>query len=245
MQLVCGTGQAAAAVPERSCEHRQAGHRTKQHRAVAMMLGADEGPQQGGLRHGVLARKSLDVVRRQAHRVRHALRRVLQHALRERLVADGVLRHVVVVHQAVANDDVHHRERQDGVGGWRDREVPVGRFGGPRPDRIHHHNLRAATLRLAYQRPVVEVRDDRIRPPQHDVPAVDDLLRIDSGPGPDGGREAGGSNRTADMAIEAAAPHRTEQPRVDGLLLNEPLYTCRAVREDRFSARFFGNRLPL
>ena len=103
----------------------------------------------------------------------------------------------------------------DRVAGWRDREVPVGRFRGPGPDRIHHDNLRAATLRLAYQRPEVEVRDDRVRPPQHDVPAVDDLLRIDSGPGSDGGREAGGSDRAADMAIEAAAPHRTEQPRVD------------------------------
>ena len=112
VQLVCGTGQAAAAMPPRSGEHRQAGHRAKLHRAVAMMLGADERPQQGRLRRRVLARESLDVVRRQAHRVRHALRSVLPHALRERLVADRVLRHVVVVHQAVANDDVHHRERQ-------------------------------------------------------------------------------------------------------------------------------------
>ena len=76
-------------------------------------------------------------------------------------------------------------------------------FRGPRPDRIHHDDLRAATLRLAHERPEVEVRDDRVRPPQHDVPAVDDLLRIDSGSGPDRGREAGGSDRAADVAIEA------------------------------------------
>ena len=73
--------------------------------------------------------------------------------IHERLVPDCVLRNVLVVHQTVADDDVHHRERQRRVAGRLDRQVPVGRFRGPGPDRIHDDDLRAPTLRLAHERP--------------------------------------------------------------------------------------------
>ena len=164
--------------------------------------------------------------------------------LHVRLVPDRVLRDVLVVHQTVADDDVHHRERQRRVAGRLDRQVPVGRFRGPGPNRIHHDDLRAPTLRLAHERPEMEVRDDRVRPPQHDVPAMDDLLRIDSGAGSNRGREACGSDRAADVAVEAATPHRPEQPHVERGLLYQSLHARRAVGQDGFGARFLDDRLP-
>src|ERR1700720_1269724 len=92
--------------------------------------------------------------------------------------------------------------------------------------------------------PEMEVRDDRVRPPQHDVPAMDDLLRIDSGAGSNRGREACGSDRAADVAVEAATPHRPEQPHVERGLLYQSLHARRAVGQDGFGARFLNDRLP-
>ena len=119
------------------------------------------------------AKRSISLPR-QAPPCRHALRRVLPHAIDQRLVADGVARHVVVIDEAVADDDVHHGERERGVAGGFDLKVPVGRLRRARPDRIDDDDLRAAPLRLADKRPVVQVRDDRVRAPQHDEAAVDD-----------------------------------------------------------------------
>ena len=55
--------QAAAAMLPRAAQHRQAGQRAELHRAVAMVLDADERPQQGRLRRRVFAGESLDLVR--------------------------------------------------------------------------------------------------------------------------------------------------------------------------------------
>ena len=90
----------------------------------------------------------------------------------------------------------------------------------------------------------MQVGDDRVGAPQHDVPAVDDLLGIDPGAGADRGREAGRCHGAADIAIEIAASHRSEQTRVEGRLLNQPLDARRAVRQDRLSARFVDDGLP-
>ena len=190
LQRVRGASEPAAPVLPRSGQHRQAAKRAKLHRAVAMMLDADQRPQQRRLRRRVFARESFDVFCRQAHRVWHAFRRVLPHAFRERVVTDRVLRNVVVIDQAVADDDVHHRQRQRRVTGRLDLNVPVGRLRGARPDRIDHHDLRAAALRFAHERPEMEVGDDRVRSPQHDVAAVDDLFGIDSRSRPDRRRKA-------------------------------------------------------
>ena len=171
-------------------------------------------------------------------------RRVLPCAVRQRFVPDGVLRHVLVVHQAVANHHVHHRQRQRRIAGGLDLHVPVGGFRGARSDRIDDHDLGAAALRFAHQRPEVQVRDDRVRPPQHDEPAVDDLFRIDAGAATDRGRQPRGRHGAADLAIEAAAAHRPEQPPVERGRLNQPLHAGGAVRQDRLRARFRGNRAP-
>ena len=173
-----------------------------------------------------------------------SFRRVLPCALRQRFVPDGVLRHVVVVHQAVANHHVHHRQRQRRIACRLDLHVPVGGFRGARPDRIHDHDLRAATLRFAHQRPEVQVRDDRVRPPQHDEPAVDDLFGIDAGAAADRGRQPRGRHRAADVAIEAAAAHRPEQPPVERGHLDQPLHAGGAVRQDGLRARFRGDGAP-
>ena len=244
LQLVRGPREAAAPVPPRTRQHGQAAERPKDHRAVAMMLWADERPQQRRLRRGVFAREPFDLFDRETDRVRYTIGRVLPGALGQRVVADRVLRNVVGVDEAVADDDVHHRQRERRIAGRLDLNVPVGRFRRPRPDRIDDDDLRAAALRLAHERPEVEVRDDRVGSPQHDVAAVDDVFGIDSRAGPDRRGKAGVRDRAADVSIEIAAAHRPEQAPVDRRLLDQALHTRGAVRQDRFRAGLLDDRLP-
>ena len=236
--------EAAAAVPPRAAEDGQARQRAKLHRAVAMVLDADERPQQRRLRGRVFAGEALDLLGRQSDRVRYLCRRVLLHALRQGFVPDGVLRHVVVIHEAVANHDVHHRQRQRRIARGLDLDVPVGGFRGAGPDRIDDHDLRPAALGFEHQRPEVEIGDDRVRPPQHDEPAVDHLFRVDARAATNRGRHPRGRHRPADVAIEAAAAHRPEQAAVERRLLDDALHAGGAVRKNGLRARLRGDRLP-
>ena len=228
----------------RADQHGEAGQRAELHRAVAMMLGTDQRPQQRRNRRRVLACESLDVRGRQADDIRDAVGRVVLDAIDQRVVADGVLRDVVAIDEPVADDHVHHRERQRPVAARLELHVPVGGLRGARPDRIDHDHLRATPLRLVHERPEVQVGDDRVRAPEHDVAAVHDVLGIDPRAGADGRGQARRGDGAADLAMEAAAPHRPEQPLVDRRRLNQPLRARGAVREDRFRSRFSNDRLP-
>ena len=228
----------------RSDENRQAAEGAKLHRAVAVMLDANQRPQQRRRGRRVLAGEPLDVGCGQADRAGDALRRVLLHPLDKRVVADGVPGHVVVIDQIVADDHVHHGERERGVAAGPDLQVPVGGLGGAGPDGIDDDEPGPAALRFAYERPEMQVGDDRVGAPQHDVAAVDDLLGIDPGAGADRDLEAGRCHGAADVAIQIAASHRSEQTPIERRLLNHSLDARRTVRQDRLGARFVHDGLP-
>ena len=227
----------------RSAQHGEARERAEQHRAVAVVLNPDQRPQQRRLRRRVLSREALDLAGRQSGDLRDAFRRVVAHARHERVESDRVPRHVFAIDEIVADHHVHHREGEGGVARGFDRQVPVRRFGGSRPDRIDDDDLCSASLRFADERPEVQVRDDRVRAPQHDEAAVYDLLGIDAGPGADGRGESRRGDGTADVPLEFRAAHRSKEPPVERFHLNEPLRASGAVGQDRFGSRFRGNRL--
>ena len=139
---------------------------------------------------------------------------------------------------------MHHRQRQRGVGAGANLQVPVRGLGRPRPDRIDDDELRAAAPRFAHERPVVEVGDDRVGPPQHDEAAVDDLFGIDAAADANRRDQPGGGHRAADVAVERAAAHRSHEPPIQRVHLDEPLHAGGAVRKDRFRAGLGGDRLP-
>ena len=238
------TRETAAAVLPRAGQDRQAADGAELHRAIALVLDPDQRPQQRRLRRRVLAGEPFDVTGRKADGAGDALRRVLLDSLDERVVSDRVAGDVVVIDQAVADDDVHHRERERGVARRLDLNVPVGGVGGSRADRIDDDEPRAAALRLAHERPEVQVGDNRVGAPQHDVAAVDDLFGIDAAAGADRDLEAGRCDRAADAALEIAAAHRPEQAPIDRRLLDHALDAGGTVRDDRLRARLGGNRLP-
>ena len=69
LQRVRRAREAAAAMPPRAGEHGEARQRAELHRAVAMVLDADERPQERRLRRRVLAGEALDLAGRQADRM--------------------------------------------------------------------------------------------------------------------------------------------------------------------------------
>ena len=200
------------------------------------MLDTDQRPQERRLRGCVLVREPFDFFRRQPHGTRDIARGVLPGTLGEAVVSNRVTRHVVVVDQAVADHHVHHRERQHGIARGLDLQMPIRRLGSARPDRIDDHDLRAAALRLAHNRPVVQVRDDRVGTPEHDVAAVDRVLGVDPGPTADRGFQPRRRDGAADVSIEIAAAHRSEQAHVDRGLLDQPLNAGGAIRKDSLRA---------
>ena len=166
---------------ERGAEHRlvaleeprlrpsERGRKAAEHLRV---LNPDQRPQQRRLRCRVLSSEALDLADRQAGDVRDAFWRVVAHARHERVESDRVLRHVFAIYEIVPDHHVHHREGESGVARGFDGQVPVCRLRGSRPDRIDDDDLRTALLRFADERPEVQVRDDRVRAPQHDEAAV-------------------------------------------------------------------------
>ena len=155
--------------------------------------------------HGrVLAGDPLDLGRAQAGRRGRAFRAPLGGTRAQLGLADGVPREVVAVLEAVAEDDVHHPERERRVGAGQQREVPVRLLGGPRAVRVDRDQPRAAPARLLDERPQVDVRADDVRAPGEDQPRVHERLGVEADRAADAGLVAGGARARADRAVEQA-----------------------------------------
>ncbi len=115
-------------------------------------------------RGGVLARQADDLFRGDAGEFRRALRRPLADALAQLVEAFGVVRHVVRVVQALADDDVHHGQRQRRIAARIDEEVLVRRRAGAVAVRIDDVKLRAVAPRLHDERPEMDVRAEMFAP---------------------------------------------------------------------------------
>jgi hypothetical protein len=156
--------------------------------------------------------------------------------VRQALEALGVRRDVVRVVQVLGDDHVHEPERQRGVGAGQRTHVPVGRRGGAREQRIDDHHARSRLARLLDDRPLVQVGDDRVRPPQHDETAVEEV----EGAHPDeraGGLELPGRRRLpADRPLQATGAQAREEAPVHRGALHEPLGPGEAVGQHGLAA---------
>jgi hypothetical protein len=85
----------------------------------------------------------------------------------------------------------------------RARAASVGRLRRPRSGRVDDHDRRPVRLRLADERPEVEVGDDGVGTPENDEPALRDVRRQHPGRRPD---------RRLDAAATARAANRPHEP---------------------------------
>ena len=101
--------------------------------------------------------------------------------------------------------------------------MPVGLFGGARVRRVDHYNARAGTPGFFDEVPQVQVGDDGIGAPEHDVAAVHDFLRHD----PERSAVRGGypseAGAAADGANEPCSAEPVEEALAHGIALDQPL----------------------
>src|SRR5271165_2230884 len=159
-------------------QRRQAGDRAHRLPAPGVPLDRHPDPDHRRLGGGVLPGQGADVIDRDAGLLRSPFRGVTLNALGQLLVSDGVIPDVGLIGESLADDDVHHGQRERAVGAGPDRDVPVRVRGRPVPDRVDHHDLGAAALRLGHERPQVQVRRDHVAGPDEDVAGVNQALRI-------------------------------------------------------------------
>ncbi len=216
---------------------RQARDRPHRHAAPGVPVQAVVEADRRRPRRRVLAGERLDLLRPQAGRRRRPRGRPLLRPLAQLLVADRVALEPVPVLEPVAEDDVHHPEREGGVRARVRREVQVGLLGGARAERVDAHEPRPSPPRLLDEGPQVHVRADDVRAPGHDEARVDDGLGVEAHRLPDGGLEAVAPRRRADGPVEEARPERVEEAPVHAAVAEEAHVAGVRVGQDRPAAR--------
>ena len=155
---------------------------------------------------------------------------------RQALEALGVRRDVLGVVQVLGHDHVHEPQRQRRVGARQRAHVPVGRRGRARQQRVDDHHPRSRLARLLDDRPLVQVGDDRVRPPQHDEAAVEEVEGAQADERARGLEVPGRRRLPADRPLQAAGAELREEAPVHRGALHEPLGAGEAVGEHRLAA---------
>jgi hypothetical protein len=178
-----GELQAAAAMRPRAGEQRQHADGTGGGASVLAALNAvvqADGSRLAGVAMavGVGAGETDDGVCIDAGRLRRRLRCVLrQHGVGVKsLEAVGVGGDVGGVFKAFAEDDVHHREREQAVGAGADGEVFVGERCGAGAVGVDDDEFCAAATGLFEERPEMDVVAVDVRAPGDDEAGVGELL---------------------------------------------------------------------
>jgi hypothetical protein len=132
-------------------------------------------------RRSVRGSEVLDRLDAQAADRGDAFRRILgEHAIAQTFPADRHRFEVLAIRVAVAEEDVHHPQREGRVRSRSNGHVLVARVRRSRPQGIDADRARAVLLRLPNERPKVRIRRQRIRSPKQDQLRVPDSLRIRS-----------------------------------------------------------------
>ncbi|MBF8288781.1 MAG: hypothetical protein HW381_1889 [Candidatus Rokubacteria bacterium] len=219
----------------RARERRQARDRATGAAAVVVPREPDPHAQERRLRRPVAARKAHDRLRREPRGGGDPLRVVLLDVLRERAVAERGTVDILVVHQALFDEHVHHPQRQRAVRARPRLEIEVRRLRGLRPVGIDAHDEGAALPRPLHERHEVDVRVARVDAPQDNQVGTDHLLGVAAGDSAERGRPSGVRGRDADRAVELRGAQRVEE-RVTGPVLEEPQRAAVGKRQDGFPA---------
>ena len=158
-------------------------------------------------------------------------------ALGQLVEADGVVAHVGLVHEPVADDDVRHPEGERGVGPGRIAMCQSARLAV----RVRSGSITttfAPRLRAsATNGHMCDVRAHQVAGPDDDVPRVHEALGVDARRRPDrhevGRRRAG----VAERPLAHARAEAVEERVADGEAVEHPERAEVAVRQDRLASR--------
>ena len=199
----------------------EAGRGAHRHAAAGVPLHPIVEPDHRGLDRAVVPRQRNDVVGCETGDLRDAPRRVIAQAFHELLETQRVTRDVVVIEQVFRDEDVHHAQRQRGIGARQRREVHVTLLRGLAAVGIDRDQLGAAAFRLLHAAPQVQVRDDGIRAPDDDELGVFELFEIGADARPDGRGVACLARARAYCAIEQRCAEPVKKAPIHGAVLEQ------------------------
>ncbi len=180
----------------------------------------------------VFNREGLDRRRWDPADGRHTIRRVLGGARCQLGPAHAVSVHVILVAQAVTEDDVHHPERQRRVSPRQQRDMLIALLRGPRPPRIDRYHPRPFLARRSDERPEVGIRGQRVGAPQEDRARSVEAFRIHTHGITRAVGHADHAGGAADRAIEEGGAERVEEPSIHRPVVQEPERAAERVRQD-------------
>jgi len=170
----------------------------------------------------ILARERADGLRGQPRDGPGALRRPLFQPRAQLVVAQGVARDVVRVHQLLGHQHVHHGERQRGVGAGANGEPLVALLGRARADGVDGDDAGAVGPRAQHERPQVRVAGERVGAPQQHQVALGQPLAVGAQVGAHGHAHAHRAGLGADGARQLRGPERVEEAPIHGAALHQP-----------------------
>jgi hypothetical protein len=180
-----------------------------------------------------------------------ALRRVFppQRMLAQLTGAERAFAEIACVLQAIAEDDMHHGEREHAVGAGADGEMLVGQCGGARAVGIDHDQPRALAPRLFDERPQMHVGAVDIRAPRNHQPGVGKVLRPRAELHPIDRFKGNAAGLGADGAVELRRPQPMEEAAIDGGKAQLAQCPSVGIRQNALRAKlgrgaleFFGNQ---
>ncbi len=190
-------------------------------------------PDGGGVGPAVLPGEALDLGDGEAGGLGRPLRRPLEGPLPELGGAHGVALEVVMVLEAVAEDDVHHPEGQGGVGARKGRKVLVRLLRGARAEGVHGDEAGAPAARLLDEGPLVDVGADDVGAPGHDEASGGDGLGVVTQAPPHRGFEAPGPGGGADGPVQEARAEGLEEATVHAAVAEDAKIAGVGVGQDR------------
>ena len=237
-------GDAAADVAPRARQSRNAADGADGLAAAVMPLECDAHADCGRLSGRQLARELADVVSGDAGDLLGPFRRARAGAFLQFIEADRVIVDVVLIDEALRDDRVDERHRQRAVRAGLGANVPVGFLGRARSVSVDNDDLGAELLRIAHDRPVMQVGADAVAGPDDDVLGMNVALRIETG----GRADRQQPSRARAFAAERALAYGRAQAVEKGVTaveaVHQPLMPEVAVRDDRLRAVFGDDGLP-
>ncbi len=161
--------------------------------------------------------------------------------LTQRLKAVSVTGNVIGVVEILADDDVHHRQRQRQICARMNRQIPIRAACRARGIGIDHHQLAALAARFFDEGPEVNIVGEDVGSPHQNQARVAELFGFGADlaakhrdqSGLPGGRADGAVELRCAQTMEEAAIHRGIVQRAQGAAVGE--------RKNRLRPKFAGN----
>ena len=159
------------------------------------------------------------------------------------LPAAGELVQVILIFEALTEEDVHDRKREEAIGAGADLQVLVGQRGGARTVRVDDDELAAAAAGLFDEGPQVNVIAVHIAGPDDDQAGEREVLGRSAEASAVNALERGAAGGRADGAVELRGAEPVKEAAVHGAEAELTDGAGVAVGEDALGAELGGDLL--